>query len=311
MIARCVCVLGLCLSVSLVGLVAEPLALKAGVGTLFTIGSATEQVFKAKRSDANGNDLLSLLSYPTPPSIGAWVDLSLVLDPLFEIRLAADAAWALTTGKLTDDDWIDISSTNSPNVHSDSIALQTALVNGRLEFVFPLRTGNWVFTPMIGVALRHGSWEGWDVAEVNYTTNPATKIALYGQIYDFRQFAFIPHIGMEARWKLPGIQLYALTRFSPFVMIEARDIRFRNSKTYLGTPNGGFMVQPTLGSLIELGNGFGLDILVEYRILKDARGNVLKVTDADGDKGTSRSVDADKAGAGFESFSLSVGLRFY
>lgn len=242
-------------------------------GLAFIYGEAEEIVYKSQ----NGTDLLSLLVYPIPPGLGAYIGLEARWRDSFLARIRMESAWPLMSGNLTDDDWgYGVPSTSAPEIHSDSKAYLTNWLHGELEFGFPdSRLPSSVET-LFGLSFRQMSWEGWDAIQTPGTTDYPTG-EIFGYVIDYRQNWYIPWIGMTISHQNTASILAASFRFSPWTHVVGRDVHMARPipTTFIDVMHGGVMISGGLRGKIRLTGNLWLTGKLSFDYCSGARGDTF------------------------------------
>ncbi|OHD80568.1 MAG: hypothetical protein A3J97_01090 [Spirochaetes bacterium RIFOXYC1_FULL_54_7] len=242
-------------------------------GLAFIYGEAEEIVYKSP----SGTDLLSLLVYPVPPGLGAYVGMEARWRDSILTRIRLETAWPLMSGNLTDDDWgYDTPSTGEPDVHSDSTAYLTSWVHGDLEFGFPDNRLPITVETLFGFTFRQMAWEGWDALQNPGTTDyPTGEIS--GYIIDYRQTWLIPWIGFSLGHKESATILAVSLRFAPWMSVVGRDVHMARTEptTFVDVMSGGVMVSGGLRGEIRLADNIWLAGRISLEKFKGARGDTF------------------------------------
>lgn len=240
-------------------------------GLTFVYGEAKEIVYKT----SSGTDLLSLLVYPVPPSLGAYVGMEGRWRDTLLARIRLETAWPLSRGNLTDEDWsYGNLSTNEPNVRSDSTAYLTSWLHGELELGFPDKKYPATVETLLGLSFRQMSWEGWDALQIPPPDDYPTG-NIYGYVIDYRQTWLIPWIGLSIGQHNPASVLVATFKFSPWMYVVGRDVHMARPKplTFIDVMNGGVMFSGALRSEIRLVGKLWLAGEISLDYISGARGD--------------------------------------
>lgn len=272
-------------------------------GLVFVYGEAEEIVYKT----SSGTDLLSLLVYPVPPSLGVYVGMEGRWRDFMLARIRLETAWPLKSGNITNDDWINVSSfLEDPDVHSDSIAYMTGWIRADFELGFPGRDGPFLIETLIGLRYRNIAWEGWDAYQVSSIYS--TKF-INGQVLDYRQTWVIPWIGLASGYETGNFLISFSFRLSPWMHVVGRDIhtaRFPDpATTYIDDMRGGSMLATALKFEWKIARTGWLvtDLSVDHA--KNARGTTFSYAN-----GTSvENIYKNGAGASSTILSAYLGLK--
>jgi outer membrane protease len=275
----------------------------ASTGLLFVGGQADEIVYKY----ASGSDLLSLLIYPVPPAIGAFIDLSLPLPGAFTLVTRMETAWPLWSGIMTDDDWFTVPSVgNEPQVHSDATAYLTAWLLAEVWLACRLVDGPVSLDVLAGLRYRQMSWEGWDAYQIS-SISGYTQGSILGYVIDYRQNWIIPWLGFSGSFTSATLIMDFALRLSPWLHVRGRDVhRAREPlRTFIDVMYGGFAFSPAWSTRVRLADRLWLLASLSIDIAGDARGDTFVFTN--GFSGHSRYDDT--GGASYILWNALLGLQ--
>ena len=245
-------------------------------GLAFIYGEAKEIVYKS----SSGTDLLSLLVYPIPPSLGVYVGMEGRWRDALLARIRLETAWPLSSGNITNDDWINVSSVLSePDVHSDSTAYMTSWLHGELEFGFPDSKLPATMETLFGLTFRQMSWEGWDALQTPAPSEyPTGKIP--GFVIDYRQTWLIPWMGLSLGHQKADSIFTASFRFSPWMYVVGRDVHMARPEatTFIDVMSGGVMFSGGLAGEIRLTGNLWLTGKATLEYGSGARGDTFVYT---------------------------------
>jgi outer membrane protease len=241
-------------------------------GLAFVYGKAEEIVFKS----ANGTDLLSLLVYPIPPGLGAYAGMEANWRDSVLARIRLGTAWPLTSGNLTDDDWINVSSFyNEPDIHSDSTAYMTGWYHADFMLGVFDRSNFSKIETLVGMTSRQMHWEGWDARQE--ATAPGYSSGTYkGQVLDYRQTWFIPWFGFAVKSEKEHSIVDFSLRLSPWMRVEGRDIHLLTGRTYVDVMHGGVLLAAGLGASRRLTGLVWLTGSFSAELARNVRGNTYE-----------------------------------
>lgn len=274
-------------------------------GLAFIYGEAKEIVYKSQ----SGTDLLSLLVYPIPPSLGAFVGMEARWRDSILARIRLETAWPLLSGNLTDDDWgYGNLSTNEPDVHSDSTAYLTSWLYGEFVFGFPDTSQASLVETLFGLTFRQMSWEGWDAIQIPGTLEyPSGEI--FGYVIDYRQTWLIPWMGLAIGQQKPGTIVSASFRFSPWMYTIGRDVHMARTTptTFIDVMSGGVMISGGFRGEKRLADDFWLVGKLSFDYCSGSRGDTFSYEV--GSSVTTRSTNT--GGAAMSLFSTYLGFSIH
>ncbi|MDX9956927.1 MAG: omptin family outer membrane protease [Spirochaetia bacterium] len=274
-------------------------------GMAFVYGKAEEIVYKS----TSGTDLLSLLVYPIPPSLGAYIDMEARWRDSLLARIKLETVWPLTSGNLTDDDWIYVSSvSDDPDVHSDSEAYLTSWIRGDFEIGTPENKPPFLVETLFGLTYMQMTWEGWDALQDPGTVDFPDGV-ISGYVIDYRQTWLIPWIGLSVGHQKPVSIFMASIRFSPWMYVVGRDVHMARPipTTYIDMMSGGIMISGSLSGEFGLADNFWLVSRLSLDHCSGSRGDTIayEVGDLNMDR------YANTGGAAMNLFSMYLGFSVH
>lgn len=279
-----------------------PLTFTSDTGLVFVYGESKELVYKS----SSGTDLLSLLVYPIPPSLGAYIGIEGRWRDSILGRLRLETVLPLTSGIITNDDWIYGSSfSDEPDVQSDSVAFMTGWIRADFELGFPTTNGPFLFETLVGIRYRQISWEGWDAYQISVIPDYNVG-AIPGYVIDYRQTWLIPWMGLTIGEQKPASIIAASIRFSPWMYVVGRDVHMAREEptTFIDVMSGGLMISGGLKGKIRLTGGLWLTGTISFDYCSGPRGDTYIYT-----VGSSAvSHYTDTGGAAFSMVSAYVGI---
>jgi outer membrane protease len=272
-------------------------------GLAFVYGKAEEIVYKS----SSGTDLLSLLVYPVPPSLGAYAGIEARWRDSYLARVRLETAWPLTTGNLTDDDWIYVSSiSDEPDVHSDSTAYLTGWYHADFIFGFFEHSNFSRIETLVGLTTTQMHWEGWNARQVATALGYSSGI-YKGQVLDYRQTWIIPWFGFAVKNENRQSTVDFSLRLSPWMRAEGRDIHILTGKTYVDVMHGGVMLAAVLGASRRLTGSVWLAGNISADLVRNVRGDTFEY-----ENGTSNTnTYSNMAGAALTMFSCYMGFSIH
>lgn len=275
------------------------------VGASFSWGSADEIVYKSAATDAKE----SLLIWDIPAALGPKISVSLQSPFLWFI--ASDLAFflPLTTGLMTNSDWVGIPDTQISNEYSESQNFLTSFFTARIE------TGarmdfDW-FSASLGAeaSFLHLSWEGWNTKHIRtaisgYPPNSFT----YGQAIDYRQTWFLPGLVGRIAYQNDWFNLDVSGTYYPGLAFQARDIHIYRELTFLDSGTGGSGWAFRMNAAYFFSTEWGVRAHWEISSFKTGHVDTIIASNGSQVESTAYALNPGGAGGALSQSSLTLGL---
>jgi outer membrane protease len=243
----------------------------AEFGTAFSQGEHREIVYRS----ASSADPMSLLVWPIPPSLGAWLRASAAVAGHLDASAYLRVSLPLAAGVQTDDDW-DIGP--GSQVHSESRAHLVSDSEARFELLYGIELPGIEVEPGLGFSYQYINWQGWGAVQtITRYDGSVDSYYYYNLIFTYEQKWLIPYLALRVRGTLGALLWRLGLDCSPYLWCEAYDHHVANATNlFYDRPRGGWMLKPSCALEYRASDRLSLIASGEFRWIGGLRGDTVQ-----------------------------------